>query len=426
MRRCGSTRATATADALIDRFADAEGGGFFTTASDGEQLIVRTKDVFDGATPSANAVAALALARLGALTGVAAYTAHARRVVDLIGELLTRHPTAFAHTVLTADLLARGCTEVVVTGDRPDLVAEYRSGWRPEAVVAWGEPTDSPLWSGRAPAWPMSAATTRAGSRPPTPPPWPVSSPDPPGRQVGVMAARSARTPRSGTARDVARAVKHRDQIAVEGGTSLTLLVLACHEEDTTGVDLASGALVRVRVDWPAEHGPDLAPFDVVETQLADEPERDDLAQPEAVTATGLPRHLGTLHGRKVRHLLHQLAAPVEDHVLGFPGASAPYWEFKGFRPSLALIEPTKGPVLFRRIGDRTAWVRFGWGRSDNWLPVEDPQLERALDVARRDRLQGKDLASALGFKPHYLVAAVSTPRDGHCYKTVRALLPRS
>ena len=81
---------------------------------------------------------------------------------------------------------------------------------------------------------------------------------------------------------------------------------------------------------------------------------------------------------------------------------------------------------MFRRIGDRSAWVRFGWGRSDNWLPVEDPRLERALDVARRDRLQGKDLASALGFKPHYLVAAVSTPRDGHCYKVVRALLPRS
>ena len=69
--------------------------------------------------------------------------------------------------------------------------------------------------------------------------------------------------------------------------------------------------------------------------------------------------------------------------------------------------------MLFRRIGDRTAWVRFGWGRSDNWLPVEDPRLERALDVARRDRLQGKDLASALGFKPHYLVAAGQHPSRG-------------
>lgn len=240
------------------------------------------------------------------------------------------------------------------------------------------------------------------------------------------MAPRSQRSPRNGTAREVARAVKRRPEIDVDGGTALTMLVLACHPEDTTGVDLASGAMVRVRVDWPDDHLPDLAPFDVVEARLAAEPERDDLAQPEAVTAAGLPRHLGTLHGRQVRHLLARLSAPVEEHVLGFPGAAAPYWEFQGFRPSLALLEPTKGPVLFRRIGDRTTWVRFGWGRSDNWLPVEDPRLERTLDVARRDRLQGKDLAAALGFKPTYMVAAVSSPRDGHCYKTVRALLPRS
>ncbi len=240
------------------------------------------------------------------------------------------------------------------------------------------------------------------------------------------MSKGSTRTPRNGTAQEIARSIKARPQIEVAGGSTLTVLVLACHTEDTTGVDLASGTLVRVRVEWPEGHGPDLAPFDVVEAHLADEPERDDLAQPEAVSATGLPRHLGTLHGRRVRHLLHRLAAPVEDHVLGFPGASAPYWEFRGFRPSLALLVPTKGPVLFRRIGDRSVWVRFGWGRSDNWLPVEDPRAERALDVARRDRLMGKDLSAALGFKPHYLVAAVTTPRDGHCYKTVRALLPRS
>ena len=232
--------------------------------------------------------------------------------------------------------------------------------------------------------------------------------------------------PRAGTARDIARNIRPRGRIDVEGGTALTLVVLACHAEDTTGVDLASGTLVRVRVTWPEDHGPDLAPFDVVEAQLAEEPERDDLAQPEAVTATGLPRHLGTLHGRPVRKLLHQLVAPVEEHVLGFPGASAPYWEFRGFRPSLALVVPSKGPVLFRRIEDRSTWIRFGWGRSDNWLPVEDLGADRALDVTRRDRLMGKDLAAALGFKPHYVLVSVSTPRDGHCYKTVRALLPRS
>jgi uncharacterized protein YyaL (SSP411 family) len=144
-------RAVTTADALMALFHDDQAGGFFTTGHDGEALIVRTKEIFDGATPSANAVAASALARLGALTGSEVYTGAARRVIDMFGELLVRHPTAFAHTVLTADQLVRGLTEVVVTGDRPDLVAEVRSRWLPGAVVAWGEPTASPLWQDRGP-----------------------------------------------------------------------------------------------------------------------------------------------------------------------------------------------------------------------------------------------------------------------------------
>jgi uncharacterized protein YyaL (SSP411 family) len=67
----------------------------------------------------------------------------------MFGELLIRHPTAFAHSVLTADLLVEGVTEIVVTGDRPDLVDVVRDQWLPGAVLAWGEPTVSPLWEGR-------------------------------------------------------------------------------------------------------------------------------------------------------------------------------------------------------------------------------------------------------------------------------------
>ncbi len=142
-------QALSAADGLLELFGDRDGGGFFTTGSDAEALIVRTKDLFDGATPSANGVAARALARLGALSGDRRYVDAARRVLDLIGGALTQQPMAVAYSVLTAEVLLSGVTEVVVVGDRTDLVDVVRRRWLPSAVLAWGEPTASPLWQGR-------------------------------------------------------------------------------------------------------------------------------------------------------------------------------------------------------------------------------------------------------------------------------------
>ncbi len=220
------------------------------------------------------------------------------------------------------------------------------------------------------------------------------------------------------------RDVPQRRRVAVAGGSRLHLLVLSCSRDDTTAVDLASGALIRLRVPWPDGHEPDLATFDVVETTLADDPERDDLAQPEAATAADLPRHVGTLRGRRVRRILRQLSAPPDGPLLGFPGPAAPYWEFRGARPSTALVVPTRGPQLIRRPEDASTWVRFGWARDDIWLPVEDRHAARAVEAARRERLSGKTLATALGFAPQYLLVSLSSPRDGHCYKVCSAILP--
>jgi len=211
----------------------------------------------------------------------------------------------------------------------------------------------------------------------------------------------------------------------LNGGSQLSLLVLACSEDDTTAIDLASGALIRVRVPWPVGHDPDLAAFDLVEATLAEDPETDDLAAPEAATAAALPRHVGTMRPRKARRLLQALTASPDGPLLGFPGASAPYWEFRGQRPSAALIVPSRGPQFIRRAREGSTWVRFGWDRDDVWLPVESADATRALDAARRDRLSGKALATALGFRPYYLLVTLTQPRDGHCYKVCTAVLPR-
>jgi hypothetical protein len=209
------------------------------------------------------------------------------------------------------------------------------------------------------------------------------------------------------------------------GGARLRLLVLACSAEDSTAVDIASGSILRLRIPWPEGHAPDLSPFDVIEATLADDPERDDLAQPEAASVATLPRHVGSLRGRRARRILAHLAAVHDGPLLGFHGPSAPYWDFRGLRPSVALVHPTRGPQLIRRPADGSTWVRFGWERDDVWLPVEEARTVRALNASRRERLAGKPLSTALGFAPYYLLVAVSSPRGGHCYKICSAVLPR-
>ena len=202
-------------------------------------------------------------------------------------------------------------------------------------------------------------------------------------------------------------------------------MVLASGPDDVAAVDMHSGAMARLRVAPLAGRGSELKPFDLVEANLSVDPERDDLAHPEAVSLTGFPEVIGSAPKRQARRRLRAVVAPNERHLLGFAGPAAPYWEFRGMRPSLALVAPALGPLLFRRKTDDTIWARFGWSRSDNWLPVEDDRAISCLWAAGREKLAGKDLAAALGFRPRYLLVALTPPRSGHCYKTVVALLPR-
>ncbi len=143
-------RAVAVAGTLLDQFWDDRRGGLFTTGHRAERLVVRAKELVDGAIPSANAVAAGALLRLAALTGDERFGDAGGRILALAAPLLAEQPLALADMVAAAGL-AEGTTEVVVAGDRPDLLAVARARWLPGAVLAWGEPWPSPLWEGRAP-----------------------------------------------------------------------------------------------------------------------------------------------------------------------------------------------------------------------------------------------------------------------------------
>ncbi|MGH9099976.1 MAG: hypothetical protein ACRDV8_07080 [Acidimicrobiales bacterium] len=202
--------------------------------------------------------------------------------------------------------------------------------------------------------------------------------------------------------------------------------MLSSSSEDTTGVDVASGALIRLRFPWSEGCGTDLHPFNVIDASLAEDPEADDLAQPEAATASGEPTSLGNLRGRRAAKILSRLAVEHDGPLLGFKGPSAPYWDFRGARPSVALLEVAAHSQLIRRPTPHASCVRFRWGRDDAWIPVEDRHAVHALEASGEVQLSGKPLAAALGYTPHYLLVAVSRPRGGHCYKVCTAILPRS
>ncbi|MGC8510131.1 MAG: hypothetical protein ACP5PB_04585 [Acidimicrobiales bacterium] len=229
-----------------------------------------------------------------------------------------------------------------------------------------------------------------------------------------------------------ARAIKHlvehttqRPVVDLTPGSTMTGLVLGSTDESTTVIDLASQAIVRWRIPWPVGIETDLARFDVVEGVLAEDIERSDLAQPEAVTLADLPRRLGAYHGRRVRKWLYALSTPADGPLFGFRGPSAPYWEFRGERPSVALIAADRGPQLLRRLDDGSTWVRFGWFGDDVWLVCEDRHAIRAMEATRRTSLAGKELATSLGFRPAYVLTTLSNPIDGHSYKSCTGLLPR-
>jgi uncharacterized protein YyaL (SSP411 family) len=144
------SEARSVADDLIELFWDPAVNVFRTPGKDAEPLIASPIDTQDGALPSANSVAAAALLRLAALTGEELYGEHATRIIGAMDAALGAAPVAFAGMVAAADLARRGLTEVVITGDRSDLLEVVRQRYLPAAVLAWGEPFRSPLWEGRA------------------------------------------------------------------------------------------------------------------------------------------------------------------------------------------------------------------------------------------------------------------------------------
>lgn len=125
---------------MVTRFRDGEGGGFFFTPEDGEELIVRRKDGHDGALPSGNAVAAFNLLRLARMTGDPELEEIGSEALQAFAAQVMRAPSAYLHLLSALDFSLGPASEVVMVGAAgspatAEMLKALRSRFLPRKVV---------------------------------------------------------------------------------------------------------------------------------------------------------------------------------------------------------------------------------------------------------------------------------------------------
>jgi uncharacterized protein YyaL (SSP411 family) len=102
---------------VLTHFNDKTEGGFYSTADYAESLILRTRDVFDGALPSGNSAMLMNLQFLGHLTGRPEYLDEASRLGRALSHEVMRAPQAHTHLLSALDLALGPSFETAICGD---------------------------------------------------------------------------------------------------------------------------------------------------------------------------------------------------------------------------------------------------------------------------------------------------------------------
>ncbi len=131
-------------DQMIEKFWDKSGGGFFLTAEGSERLIARPKEIYDGAIPSGNSVAALDLLLLSRFTGDTKYESYAQKTLDAFSAVLSQDPANYPQMLMALDFSIGPSQEIVLAGDvkRPETQAmlhEIFSHYLPNKIVMLNE-----------------------------------------------------------------------------------------------------------------------------------------------------------------------------------------------------------------------------------------------------------------------------------------------
>jgi uncharacterized protein YyaL (SSP411 family) len=128
------------AAAMITKFHDPANGGFWQSPAGTNDLILRVKDDYDGAEPSGNSVATLALLKLAAITGREEFRAPAESTLQLASGRLQKQPAALAYMLQALDFWLDEPRRIVLAGDPAsvrfqELLQAAHSAYQPNKII---------------------------------------------------------------------------------------------------------------------------------------------------------------------------------------------------------------------------------------------------------------------------------------------------
>jgi uncharacterized protein YyaL (SSP411 family) len=138
------------AEAMIAKFYDAANGGFWQSIAGTNDLILRVKDDYDGAEPSGNSVATLALLKLAAITGREDFRQPAEATLQLSAHRLQSQPAALAFMLHALDFWLDEPRRVVIAGESnhakaKELLHAAHSVYQPNKIVLGNTGTVEPF-----------------------------------------------------------------------------------------------------------------------------------------------------------------------------------------------------------------------------------------------------------------------------------------
>ncbi|QFK71402.1 thioredoxin domain-containing protein [Pradoshia sp. D12] len=134
---------------MIELFWDGENGGFYFYGEDNEELLIRPKDVYDGALPSGNSVATLQMLRLARLTGEFSLEDKVQNVFDAFGDDVIHYPMGHTYMLMAYMTTQMKMKEVVVLGSTDsenNVITHLHKEFHPNLTYLANE--DSSLFTG--------------------------------------------------------------------------------------------------------------------------------------------------------------------------------------------------------------------------------------------------------------------------------------